>query len=234
MPHGIGPDLFLDYIFLDSTTVISLTAELEGNYPTAILKFNLLDSSWEYIDTPEYVYVTGLSLRTPTEIWGTIGRKLSNFIVSNNSGTSWQLIDTPDSLITLDIDFADSLNGIAVGRGGYILKYIPEKPFSVENDDSQILFDFVLEQNYPNPFNPSTKIRWQTPVSGWQTLKVYDVLGNEIATLVDEYKLAGNYEVEYNLVKSSATDHPAISSGIYFYQLKIENYFETKKMILLK
>jgi photosystem II stability/assembly factor-like uncharacterized protein len=234
MPHGIGPDLFLDYIFLDSTTVISLTAELEGYYPTAILKFNLFDNSWDYINTPEYVYVTGLSLRTPTEIWGTIGRKLSSFIVSNNSGKSWQLIDTPDSLITLDIDFADSLHGIAVGYGGSILKYIPEIPVSVESTSSEIPEIFILDQNYPNPFNPSTKISWQTPVNGWQTLKVYDVLGNKIATLVDEYKPAGNYEVEFNVVQSAAADIPAIASGIYFYQLKTENYFETKKMLLLK
>jgi photosystem II stability/assembly factor-like uncharacterized protein len=231
MPHGIGPDLFLDYIFLDSTTVISLTAELEGYYPTAILKFNLLDNSWDYIDTPEYVYVTGLSLRTPTEIWGTIGRTVSNFIVSNNSGTSWQLVDTHDSLTTLDIDFADSLHGIAAGKGGYILKYIPEKPVSVENVDSQIALDFILEQNYPNPFNPATKIRWECPISGHNTLKVYDVLGIEIATLVDEYKPAGNYEVEFIVGQDSSPD---IASGIYFYQLKTENYFETKKMLLLK
>ena len=124
--------------------------------------------------------------------------------------------------------------GIAVGQGGYILKYIPEKPVGVESLDSQFSRDFVLRQNYPNPFNPTTKIRWQTPFSGWQTLKVYDVLGNEIATLVDEYRLAGNYEVEFNVAHSVMADFAAIASGIYFYQLKTENYFETKKMLLLK
>ena len=85
---------------------------------------------------------------------------------------------------------------------------------------------FLLSQNYPNPFNPSTKISWQSPAGGVQTLKIYDVLGNEVATLVNEYKPAGSYEVEWN-----AGDFP---SGIYFYQLKTENYIETKKMILLK
>ena len=230
-PHGIGADLFLDYVFVDSTTIIALTAELEGYYPTAILKFNLLDNTWNYIDTPEYVYVTGLSLRTASEIWGTIGRTVPNFIVSNNSGSSWQLIDTPDSLITLDIDFADSLHGIAVGQDGYILKYIPEKPVNVENAESQIPLDFVLEQNYPNPFNPGTKIRWQSPISGHNTLKIYDVLGNEIAALVDEFKPAGRYEVEFNVAQDS---RPAITSGIYFYRLSIGSFVETKKMLLLK
>ena len=85
---------------------------------------------------------------------------------------------------------------------------------------------FNLSQNYPNPFNPTTKISWQSPVGSWQTLKVFDVLGNEIATLVDEYKPAGSYEVEWN-----ASHYP---SGVYFCQLKAGNFIVTKKMILLK
>ena len=94
--------------------------------------------------------------------------------------------------------------------------------------------DFLLSQNYPNPFNPSTKISWQTPVSSWQTLKVYDVLGNEVATLVNEYRPAGNYGIEFY------ASH--LPSGVYFYQLRtgdpstssVQSFVETKKMILLK
>ena len=89
---------------------------------------------------------------------------------------------------------------------------------------------FYLSQNYPNPFNPSTKISWQTPVSGWQTLKVYDVLGNEVATLVNEYKSAGSYEVEFK--STIGSNH--LANGVYFYQLKTDEYLETKKMIFLK
>ena len=88
---------------------------------------------------------------------------------------------------------------------------------------------FELLQNYPNPFNPSTKISWQSPVSSWQTLRVYDVLGNEIATLVDEYKPAGNYEVEFDA--SSAVGY---ASGVYFYQLKVGENVATKKMLLMR
>ncbi len=58
--------------------------------------------------------------------------------------------------------------------------------------------EYELTQNYPNPFNPSTKISWQSPVGSHQTLKVYDVLGNEVATLVDEFREAGSYEVEFD------------------------------------
>jgi hypothetical protein len=104
-----------------------------------------------------------------------------------------------------------------------------EKPSGsdeVEVITSTIPDEYSLSQNYPNPFNPSTKISWQLPVASWQTLKIYDVFGNEVATLVDEYKPVGTYEVEWN-----AGNFP---SGVYFYQLRADNYIETKKMILLK
>ncbi len=86
--------------------------------------------------------------------------------------------------------------------------------------------EFNLEQNYPNPFNPSTKISWQSPTGTHQTLKVYDVLGNEVATLVNEEKPAGSYEVEFNASQ--------LSSGVYFYKLTAGSFTDTKKMILLR
>jgi hypothetical protein len=86
--------------------------------------------------------------------------------------------------------------------------------------------NFILEQNYPNPFNPSTVIGYQLPVSSDVTLKVYDLLGREITTLVDEYKTAGSYEVEF-----LAT---GLTSEIYFYQIKAGEFLQTKKMLLLK
>ena len=107
--------------------------------------------------------------------------------------------------------------------------------------------EFCLEQNYPNPFNPTTKIKYQIPLSppllkgeseagGFVTLKVYDVLGNEIATLVNEQKPAGTYEVEFNAseLPSGISARGRYTSGIYFYQLKVGPFIETKKMILLK
>ncbi|MBK7630785.1 MAG: T9SS type A sorting domain-containing protein [Ignavibacteriales bacterium] len=108
---------------------------------------------------------------------------------------------------------------------GWLLKTKPDITV-IEEENSSLPEKFILQQNYPNPFNPSTKISWQAPVSGWQTLKVYDVLGNEVAILVDDYRNAGSYAVEFN-----ASNLP---SGVYFYQLKAGYYVETKKMILLK
>jgi parallel beta-helix repeat protein len=97
--------------------------------------------------------------------------------------------------------------------------------------------NFQLYQNYPNPFNPSTKISWQSPVGSWQTLKIFDVLGKEVATVVDEFKPAGSYEVEFNLPaggKGTSTIKHQTSSGIYFYRLQAGDYVESKKMLFLK
>jgi photosystem II stability/assembly factor-like uncharacterized protein len=94
-----------------------------------------------------------------------------------------------------------------------------------QNNISSLPGSFELFQNYPNPFNPSTKISWHSPIGSWQTLKVYDILGNEVATLVDEYKPAGKHEVNFRT--------KGLTSGIYFYKLKTNTFVETKKMILL-
>ncbi|KAB2853014.1 MAG: T9SS type A sorting domain-containing protein [Ignavibacterium sp.] len=91
--------------------------------------------------------------------------------------------------------------------------------------------EFILYHNYPNPFNPSTVIRYQLPVSGDVTLKVYDVLGNEVATLVNQYLPAGNYEKEFSSLSGSAWN---LSSGIYFYRLQAGSFIETKKMLVIR
>ena len=105
--------------------------------------------------------------------------------------------------------------------------------------ETEIPNNFYLAQNYPNPFNPTTKIKYTIPTppvssplvkgrtkEGFVTLKVYDVLGNEIATLVNEEKPAGEYGVEF--------DGTGLSSGVYFYQLRAGSFVETKKMVLMK
>lgn len=86
--------------------------------------------------------------------------------------------------------------------------------------------EYALFSNYPNPFNPSTKISWQAPVDGHQTLKVFDVLGNEVAVLVDEFRSAGRYEATFEANN--------LASGIYIYKLQADGFVQTKKMILLR
>ncbi|GEM_PF-5428660 len=96
---------------------------------------------------------------------------------------------------------------------------------SVESED-ELYPDFRLFQNYPNPFNPITKIRYLLPRSSFITLKVYDVLGKEVSTLVNQHKNAGEYEVEFNA--------PHLPGGVYFYKLSSGKYTKTKKLLFLK
>ena len=112
---------------------------------------------------------------------------------------------------------------------GWLLKTTPDIT-GIEEGNPSLPKEFLLQQNYPNPFNPSTKISWQAPEGGWQTLKVYDVLGNEVAILVDEYRNAGSYEVEFK----SSVGSRQLANGVYFYHLQTGEFVETKKMILLK
>jgi photosystem II stability/assembly factor-like uncharacterized protein len=234
--YGIAPDKFDDFIFLDSTTALSLSADIERYYPIGTLNFNLLQNLWTYHELDKYGRITSLSRRTSAEIWGTLGCDTS-FIVSKDTGKTWDFIPTNDTLCIFAIGFSDSIHGIAAGEAGYIFRYVPDSVVSVNELQTQIPNSFVLEQNYPNPFNPSTKIKFTIPnvethrdASLLTTLKVYDILGNEVATLVNEYRPAGNYSIEFN--PESSIKHPA--SGIYFYRLTAGGHSETKKMLLLK
>jgi hypothetical protein len=96
----------------------------------------------------------------------------------------------------------------------------------VQSSHSSTPVKYSLDQNFPNPFNPVTTIKFSIANSGVVTLKVFDILGREVATLLNEEKPAGNYEVEFNASE--------LASGIYFYKLQSGNYVETKKMILMK
>ncbi len=101
----------------------------------------------------------------------------------------------------------------------------------VEETNLSIPTEFSLSQNYPNPFNPSTVISYQLPVSGLVSLKIYDILGSEVATLVNEEKPAGKYEVIFNV---ETHRDASLASGVYFYRLQAGSFIQTKKMLLVK
>jgi len=123
-------------------------------------------------------------------------------------------------------------NGSMPDMGAYESEY----PVGVDDDILTQPTDYVLYQNYPNPFNPSTKIKYQIPELSFVTFKIYDVLGSEVATLINEEKSIGSYEVEFNIssLRGSVSAKGGYASGVYFYQLKAGDYVETKKMLLLK
>jgi hypothetical protein len=136
----------------------------------------------------------------------------------NGGGATLSLINPQ-----LDNSIAESWRASGLyGTPGYLNDIYTK----IENEENLIPEEFVLYQNYPNPFNPITRIQYQVSSFSQVTLKVYDILGNIIATLINEEQPAGNYEVNFDASK--------YTSGVYFYSLKAGDFVQTKKMILLK
>lgn len=145
-----------------------------------------------------------------------------------DGGSTWTTLTTPfgdplGSNAIFSIHFISPQNGWITGDLGRIAKY--NGATSVD-EEANGLIDYSLEQNYPNPFNPNTVISYRLPVTGNVILKVYDVLGNKIATLVNEEKPAGTHEVSFTSAE--------LPSGVYFYSMEVNSFREIRKMILLK
>ena len=155
---------------------------------------------------------------------------LEDSITFYAAGLSQNLPDSLDSLIVINYNLQNKEISCNFVRLFDVIT-------SVVQTSSNLPEQFMLYQNYPNPFNPTTKIRYSIPAvrtsfpstSGGMKfikLKVYDILGNEITTLVNEEKPTGNYDVEF--------DGSNLPSGVYFYRLQAGSFIDTKKFILLK
>jgi len=143
---------------------------------------------------------------------------------TTNGGTDWNI--EGEGLVNAyltGVHFTSSTNGYVCGNDRTLLKY--GEITSVENE-GEIPTEFSVSQNYPNPFNPPTKISFTIAEAGFTSLKIYDVLGNEVIALVSEENPAGEYEIEF--------DASGLTSGVYFYQLRTGSFIQSKKMVLLK
>lgn len=177
---------------------------------TAVKKFN---SSGVFQNN----FINGLSQSEGVDFFSN-----GNILIGNGATSSVKLFDSNGVYIK---EFIPSGSGGLLRPNAVVIREVA--PVNVQEESSINTPEFKLDQNYPNPFNPSTKISWQSSVSGRQTLKVYDVLGNEVATLVDEYRNAGFNSVLY-------TVNSLLPSGVYYYQLRAGSFIQTNKMIYLK
>jgi len=184
-----------------------LVSDYDG---TAVKRFN---SSGVFQNN----FATGLSQSEGVDFFSN-----GNILIGNGATHSVKMFDSNGVYIE---DFIPNGSGGLITPNAVVIR--KNNTVSVDDESSINNFDFNLNQNYPNPFNPSTKISWQSPVSGWQTLKIFDVLGREVKTLVDEFKDAGLNSTLY-IVNST------LPSGVYFYQLTAASFNQTKKMILLR
>ena len=224
--QGVGADEVFDVFIFDSLNAIALSGDPEGFYPTANIKTTNAGMTWSNDTLSFFGLSFAIDFRTYNEGWSASGYK---FLLTTNRGETWIEFETPNSAVVYDLHFTDARNGYAVGGNGVILKLDPT--VVGVKDYVETLDNFLLYQNYPNPFNPSTNIRFQIPEFGFVSLKIYDILGNEIAVLINEEMAAGSYEIEFS-PESTSIRYPV--SGIYFYHLKFDNSFKIKKMIYLK
>ena len=151
--------------------------------------------------------------------------------VSTNKGTNWTQKNDGFNGGSASISKLLYANGyIFAGSGSQVWRRNLQNLLSVNNINTEIPSAYSLSQNYPNPFNPTTKIRFDIPrwrgEGGWTTLRVYDITGREVQTLVNERLQPGTYEATF--------DGSILNSGVYFYKLTTDGFSETKKMLMIK
>lgn len=168
---------------------------------------------------------------------GTTVAKSGIILNTTDGGNTWNQQNRITTNDLYDVFFTSPNIGTAIGEAGTIINttYPGITSIETEREDKPFPSGFSLSQNYPNPFNPTTKIKFSIPQNVRRetanvSLKIYDVLGREIATLINEEirqgRTAGEYEVEFNAEN--------LPTGIYFYRLKAGDFIQTKKMVLLK
>jgi photosystem II stability/assembly factor-like uncharacterized protein len=204
-----------------------------------------LSNNTVYLGTSNGVYqstdfgaswnLCGLSNYSISQIFSIGSHLLANtnggFFRSNDGGKTWNNINIGlENINTISlgggnlfaVTYISSANGVSKG-------ILWERPFidvmTSINKEEKLPINYALSQNYPNPFNPSTVISYQIPKASHVLLKIYDVLGREVSTLVDKEQVPGNYKAEFK---------GQISSGVYFYRLTAGDFSQTKKMLMLK
>lgn len=225
----ISPVTLFDLKYVDANKIVATGGEFDIS--TGLVRSFDSGTSW-LIDTTFRYFGTAMSLayRTRTEVWIPSG---PSWLVSYDSASmgSWREIPSPYLQMIINCAlFIDSLHGWAVGNAGGIYKF-DTSLIGINSSNSSVPFVFHLYQNYPNPFNPKTKIKFDIPSNGRREtsnvkISIYDILGREIVTLVNQNLKPGSYEIEWD-----ANNFP---SGIYFYALMTNNFTETKKMVLIK
>ena len=180
-------------------------------------------TNWSALASPVAANTAGIA-GTGSEWW--VATQNTTVHYSSNNGAAWSTAYTAPDGVFYHITKARTGNTLwAVRNNGKISRYgTPISGITVVSNE--IPSSYSVSQNYPNPFNPTTKINFALPKSGLVSMKVYDILGKEVATLVNEVKNAGSYTVDFNA--------SSLTSGMYFYKVSVNGFSEVKKMMLIK
>lgn len=230
---------------LDNMTSINYSVQTLWDLTNNILVTDGLEDYWDNCLT-----ISNNGYNHPRLVWGPYPSNsltINNYRIYRKYGASWQLLST----VSGNTFLYDDQSVYLINPGGEFGTTVQYKISAIYSSNLESSFTnivsidiqgneiekrsikkiksiskYQLEQNYPNPFNPTTVITWQSPIDDFVTLRVYDILGLEIFTLVNEYKKAG-----YNSVEFNASNLP---SGIYFYKIQTGSYSESRKLLLTK
>ncbi len=219
----LGPEPIQQLHVFDSLNIIGVGGDFE--YGSSVVRTTDGGSSWNYTALQVFGVASALSFRTGSEGWAPLGFA-QEFIRTLDSGKTWSQVPTPGRSSILDLVFTDSSHGYAVGSGGVILRYDSSLVNVAEDDQRDFPKTYRLHQNYPNPFNPTTTIEFSLPRQSFVQLKVYNLMGQEVATIVSENLAAGTYSKQW--------DAAGVGGGMYLYRLITKDFVETRKMIVLK
>jgi hypothetical protein len=171
-------------------------------------------------------YVNPVAANSDGVIFAGGGEWPTTVFKSTDDGTSWTEMNaglTTWGVLSLTINSQGYL--FAGTYGGGVFRSV-QSTTSVEEVSGEIPTGFALDQNYPNPFNPSTEIRYTLPQKSYVTLRIFDLLGREVAVLVSEELAAGSYSTRWDAV--------GFASGVYLYRLHAGEFVETRKLLLLR
>lgn len=226
------------------------TSALEILFPDTLINYRAFKFPWKtslFVANPDSIFFESVPISDSSIIYVSIENKSSNFLNitgfynKNNMFNVYHALPiniTPHGSEEISISFKPNqegyfkdclyiisdTNSIRIAQVMVLAGRTDTSFSNIQNDD--VIAKFLLEQNYPNPFNPSTTIQYQIPESGLVTLKIYDLLGKEIITLVNKELIAGKHEADFNA--------SGFNSGVYFYRLQAGSFIETKKMVLMK
>jgi hypothetical protein len=226
----VGPEPIHDFYIFDSLNILGVGGDFE--FGASKIRSTDGGSIWNYTELGVFGIANSIGFRTETEAWSALGI-VDSLLISTDAGINWSLVGTPDGTRINDLLFVNNNNGWAVGKEGAILKFNSDY-VNIKSENNYLPALFSLYQNYPNPFNPSTVIRYSLTGNSFVSLKIFDVRGNEIVTLVNEKQNRGSYNYQFS------NDDYQLPSGVYFYRISARDnqldkeFFESRKMIILK
>lgn len=215
--------------FVDNNTGwLSGYKNMNPNGGRWIMKTTNKGESWDYIHNQNNLSREYYGMYFVDANTGWASGEMNSIIKTTNGGINWysQTLDTIN-IFLYDVYFLNHNTGWCTGEGGIIYKTIHGgNPIGIQTISTEIPKQFSLFQNYPNPFNPTTLITFDIVTKGNVKLTIFDVLGREIANLVDEQLKPGKYKANWNASNNT--------SGIYFYKLETIDFQQTRKMVLIK